>query len=139
MKRFPIMLVEQFCEIKAHTIRMWELRYNFLKPQRTDTNLRSYSLTELRDLLNISLLNRNGFKISALARRSGEEIEALIRQQPDEVVHKQGLVNQLLLAMLEADIDSFTSLLSAAVQNWGINSVIKDVIYPFMQKAFYNN
>lgn len=138
MEKFPIMLVEQFCEIKAHTIRMWEVRYNFLKPQRTDTNLRSYDLTALRHLLNISLLNRNGFKISALARRSGEEIEALIQQQHNEVVHKQGLVNKLLLAMLEADIDSFTALLSASVQNWGIDSVIKDVIYPFMQKAFYN-
>lgn len=138
MKKFPIMQVEQFCEIKAHTIRMWEIRHGFLKPKRTSTNLRSYDIAELQDLLNISLLNKNGYKISLLARRSATEIEQLIQQQEDNSIKKQQAVNKLLLTTLEADIDSFTAMLNSYVEKWDIDTVVKEVIFPFMQKAFYN-
>ena len=62
MNSFTIKDLENLSGIKAHTIRIWEQRYSFLNPQRTDTNIRYYSNAELKTILNIALLNKYGFK-----------------------------------------------------------------------------
>ena len=82
MNAFTIKDLENLSGIKAHTIRIWEQRYNFLKPQRTDTNIRYYSSDELKTVLNIALLNKYGFKISHIDR-----------MQPEEIKAKAGLIN----------------------------------------------
>jgi DNA-binding transcriptional MerR regulator len=64
MNAFTIKDLENLSGIKAHTIRIWEQRYTFLKPRRTDTNIRYYNNEELKTLLNVALLNKYGFKIS---------------------------------------------------------------------------
>ena len=64
---FSIKDLENLSGIKAHTIRIWGKRYNLLIPERTDTNIRTYNLKSLQKLMNISLLNRNGFKVSKIA------------------------------------------------------------------------
>ena len=74
MNKFTIKDLENLSGIKAHTIRIWEQRYSFLKPQRTTTNIRYYSNEELKTLLNISLLNKYGFKISHINKMSNEEL-----------------------------------------------------------------
>ena len=58
MNAFTIKDLENLTGIKAHTIRIWEQRYDFLKPQRTDTNIRYYNNDELKKILNIALLNK---------------------------------------------------------------------------------
>src|SRR5512137_504611 len=64
---FSIRDLENFSGIKAHTIRIWEKRYRILEPDRTDSNIRMYSETELKKILNVAYLNRNGLKISKIA------------------------------------------------------------------------
>ena len=78
MDAFTIKDLENLTGIKAHTIRIWEQRYRFLKPQRTQTNIRYYTNEELKTLLNISLLNKYGFKISHIDRMTAEEIREKI-------------------------------------------------------------
>jgi DNA-binding transcriptional MerR regulator len=63
---FSIKDLENISGVKAHTIRIWEKRYNLLQPKRTETNIRHYDLHNLQKLLNISFLNNNGFKISKI-------------------------------------------------------------------------
>lgn len=75
MSSYSIKDLEQVTGIKAHTIRIWEQRYNFLQPSRTETNIRSYSSEELKTILNVSLLNKYGFKISHIDKMSAEQIE----------------------------------------------------------------
>ena len=72
MATYTIKDLERLSGIKAHTIRIWEKRYNIIAPQRTATNIRNYCDSELKKLLNISLLNRKGLKISKLAQLSNE-------------------------------------------------------------------
>ena len=67
MASYSIKDLEKLSGIKAHTIRIWEKRYGLIAPQRTSTNIRTYCDTELKKLLNVSLLNRHGFKISKIA------------------------------------------------------------------------
>ncbi|MCG7856183.1 MerR family transcriptional regulator [Flavihumibacter sediminis] len=74
MNAFTIKDLENLSGIKAHTIRIWEQRYNFLKPQRTETNIRYYSTDELKSILNIALLNKYGYKISHIDKMHPGEI-----------------------------------------------------------------
>ena len=76
---FSIKDLENLSGIKAHTIRIWEKRYNLLVPERTDTNIRTYNLRSLQKLLNISFLNSNGFKISKIAALDEFQIAAKVK------------------------------------------------------------
>ena len=78
MNAFTIKDLENLSGIKAHTIRIWEQRYSFLNPQRTQTNIRFYSSGELKTILNIALLNKYGYKISHIDRMKKEEVREKI-------------------------------------------------------------
>ena len=78
MNAFTIKDLENLSGVKAHTLRIWEQRYQFLKPSRTFTNIRYYSNDELKTILNIALLNKYGFKISHIDKMSPEEINEKI-------------------------------------------------------------
>ena len=74
MSNYSIKDLEHLTGIKAHTIRIWEQRYNIIEPKRTDTNIRYYDSEDLKHMLNISLLNNNGFKISKIAKMGRDEL-----------------------------------------------------------------
>ena len=78
MNTYTIKDLENLTGVKAHTIRIWEQRYSFLKPQRTGTNIRYYNAEELKKILNIALLNKYGYKISHIDRMSEEDIRLKI-------------------------------------------------------------
>jgi DNA-binding transcriptional MerR regulator len=69
MAEYKIKDLESLTGIKSHTIRIWEKRYHILNPDRTDTHIRTYSDDELTHLLRVSMLNRNGLKISKIAQQ----------------------------------------------------------------------
>ncbi|MCK7540180.1 MAG: MerR family transcriptional regulator [Marinilabiliales bacterium] len=73
-RTYSIKDLENFCGIKAHTIRMWEKRYGVLTPDRSDSNIRYYTEEELKKLITVSILNRNGMKISKIARLNDSEL-----------------------------------------------------------------
>ena len=77
---FSIKDLENLSGIKAHTIRIWEKRHKLLEPERSETNIRSYSLRSLQKLLNISFLNSNGFKIAKIVALDESEIAAKVNQ-----------------------------------------------------------
>ena len=77
---FSIKDLENLSGIKAHTIRIWEKRYNILEPMRTDTNIRLYDLASLQKLLNITLLHDYGYKISKIATYPPDNIPNLVRE-----------------------------------------------------------
>ncbi len=93
MNAFTIKDLENLTGIKAHTIRIWEQRYNFLRPQRTDTNIRYYNNDELKKILNISLLNKYGFKISHIDKMSEEDIRNKILSINDLHAQQERIVN----------------------------------------------
>ncbi len=108
-EQFQIKDLENLSGVKAHTIRIWEKRYNLLVPERTETNIRYYSLKSLQKLLNISLLNNNGYKISKIAQISEDKIPVVVR----ELITQKGVTNQSInsfkLAMLNFDCRLFDS------------------------------
>src|SRR6202012_4085107 len=107
MDVYTIKDLEHLSGIKAHTIRVWEQRYNFLKPGRTDTNIRYYCNHELKTVLNISLLSKYGYKISHIDRMSEQELQNKVIALSDKEAQQERLVNELITHMVDLDVDSF--------------------------------
>src|SRR5436190_6167557 len=101
MNAFTIKDLENLSGIKAHTIRIWEQRYDFLKPQRTTTNIRYYSNDELKTVLNFALLNKYGFKISQLNKMMPQEIRERILSLGDSRAIQERIINALVQEMVD--------------------------------------
>lgn len=134
MSAFTIKDLENLSGIKAHTIRMWEQRYNFLKPQRSCTNIRYYSNEELKTILNIALLNKYGFKISHIDKMDQDEICQKILSLGDEGAIQECVVNELVRSMVELQIQKFELTLTKYIKKNGIERAVKEIIFPFLEK-----
>src|SRR5689334_6006673 len=109
---FSIRELEALSGIKAHTIRIWEQRYNFLKPSRTQTNIRTYNNDELKTLLTVALLNKYGYKISHIDEMDPQERINQLLQLPDKNALRENLVNQLIGYMIDLNCSDFEYLLN---------------------------
>ncbi len=134
MNAFTIKDLENLSGIKAHTIRIWEQRYSFLKPQRTNTNIRYYTNDELKKLLNIALLNKYGYKISHIDRMSGGEIKEKIVSLTQTEAQQDRIVNDLIRQMVDLDTEGFEFTLDNHIVTRGIEKAIIHVIFPFLEK-----
>jgi len=134
MNAFTIKDIENLSGIKAHTIRIWEQRYHFLKPQRTDTNIRYYSNEELKTVLNIALLNKYGFKISHIDRMNEQEIRERILGLGDARARQERIINSLLEEMIDLDMDKFGKILNEHIAERGIEKTVIQIIFPFLEK-----
>ncbi|MBK6937105.1 MAG: MerR family transcriptional regulator [Chitinophagaceae bacterium] len=135
MEVFTIKDLENLSGIKAHTIRIWEQRYGFLKPQRTDTNIRFYTNEELKTLLNISLLNKHGFKISRLDKMKPEEIKEKIFALSEADAVKERVINELVKLMIDLDMCVFDNVLKEQIAAIGMEKGVMEVIFPFLERV----
>ena len=134
MHSFTIKDLENLSGIKAHTIRIWEQRYSFLKPNRTGTNIRFYSNEELKILLNVALLNKFGFKISHIDKMDEEEISEKILSLNQLEALQDRIVNMLIKNMIDLDIEAFEDVLDNFIAAKGIEKTISQIIFPFLEK-----
>ncbi|SJZ33880.1 MerR family transcriptional regulator [Sediminibacterium ginsengisoli] len=134
MEAFTIKDLENLSGIKAHTIRIWEQRYSLLKPSRTDTNIRYYSNDELKKVLNISILNRYGYKISEINRMSLDEMNEKIRALADTEARLELTLNKLVAAMIDMDMELFETLIDQYTAQQGIAGAIQMLVFPFLEK-----
>jgi MerR family transcriptional regulator, light-induced transcriptional regulator len=134
MGAYTIRELENLSGIKAHTIRIWEKRYGLIAPQRTSTNIRSYCDTELKKLLNISTLNRNGLKISKIAQLSPNEIVEKINQFSQEVTNVDSQIENLTVAMVDLDEFRFEQVLARSIIQFGFEEAVTQVLYPFLTR-----
>jgi len=131
---YSIKDLEKLTGIKAHTIRIWEKRYGIVSPQRTSTNIRYYTEMDLKKLLNVALLVKNGIKISQLAGCSCDDLNDKIVDIFYKTNGKDTLIDQLVLAMSELDDKRFNSTISSSILNKGFESTIVDLIFPFLER-----
>jgi MerR family transcriptional regulator, light-induced transcriptional regulator len=131
---FTIKDVENLSGIKAHTIRIWEQRYNFLKPGRTETNIRYYSGEELKTVLQISLLNKHGYKISHINKMSGGELRAKAGLLGDNGAQLHLIVNELIIKMVDLDMEAFERTLDRFIRIQGIDKALHRVVFPFLHR-----
>jgi DNA-binding transcriptional MerR regulator len=135
MSSYTIKDLEKISGIKAHTIRIWEQRYNFLQPQRTETNIRSYSAEELKVILNVSLLNKYGFKISHIDKMSSEQMEEKIMALNQLDAQKERVVNSLIKEMVGLNMVAFERQLDLYIGQKGIEKTINEIIFPYLERV----
>jgi MerR family transcriptional regulator, light-induced transcriptional regulator len=134
MNVFTIKDLENLSGIKAHTIRIWEQRYNFLKPNRTGTNIRYYCNQELKTILNISLLNKFGYKISHIDKMSEQELKTRIISLSDTQAQQERIVNELITYMIDLDILAFEEVLDNFVLTKGTDKTVNQIVFPFLNR-----
>ena len=134
MGQYSIKELEQLSGIKAHTIRIWEKRHKIIEPSRTATNIRYYSDLDLKKIINVSLLNTSGIKISKIADMSLEDMNKKVLEisqlQNDKAVH----IDQMIVAMIDMEEELFEKSLNNLILRYSFENTITDIIYPFLEK-----
>ncbi len=133
MAGYKIRDLEILSGIKAHTIRMWEKRYGLLNPKRTDTQIRTYSDEELLLLLNVSLLYKNGHKISHIAQMNQEELIE-ISKSIQESGFENSAAEQLIVSVLQLDERLFQQIFKELIEKNSLSVLFTDLIIPFLQR-----
>ncbi|HAN18634.1 MAG: hypothetical protein A2X13_13600 [Bacteroidetes bacterium GWC2_33_15] len=134
MAKYSIKELENLSGIKAHTIRIWEKRYNIIKPDRTDTNIRYYCDTELKRLLNIAILNRHGIKISNIAHLSDSELTDKVVSISSDPSDAENNIENMVVAMVEMNENRFEKILSRYIMHEGFENAVIKIIFPFFEK-----
>lgn len=134
MGKYSIKDLEKISGIKAHTIRMWERRYGLIEPQRTETNIRFYSDCDLKRLLNVSILNHNGIKISHIAGLTDAEIKNRVLDLSIDGRSSSVQIESLMVAMLELDETKFLNGLSSTIIKLGFEVSVETVLFPFLER-----
>jgi len=135
MGRYSIKELECLSGIKAHTLRIWEKRFNLLNPERTDTNIRYYSDEDLVKILNVSILTLSGVRISEIANFTDEELAKAVVEINNEEIRGLKRVNDLIISMNELDEVKFHQLFDKFTATIGFERTIMEVIYPYLEKV----
>jgi DNA-binding transcriptional MerR regulator len=131
---FSIKNLEHLSGIKAHTIRIWEKRYNLFEPERTDTNIRLYNLENLQKLLNVTLLYNNGYKISKIALFNSQEITENVHKLTINKNADDWSIGLFKLAMINFDQRLFTKTFNDLLEQFSFTEVFKNVFVTLMNE-----
>ncbi len=131
---FSIKDLENLSGIKAHTIRIWEKRYDILQPMRTDTNIRLYDLASLQKLLNITLLHDYGYKISKIAKYPQDKIPSLVREIISNKTAKSHAISELKMAMMNFDHQLFFNTYNWLIADKTFKEIFHQVFIPLMNE-----
>lgn len=134
MAVYSIKELENLSGIKAHTIRIWEKRYNLIEPYRTTTNIRYYTDQELKKILNVAMLNRHGIKISNIARLTDSELKEEILRICSSSSTLENTIDSLIITMIDMDEIKFNSIINKAISKYGFTESFLKVVYPFLGK-----
>jgi DNA-binding transcriptional MerR regulator len=134
---FSIKDLENFSGIKAHTIRIWEKRYRLLEPDRTDSNIRTYNESELKKILNVAYLNRNGLKISKIAKLDDDELTQKVMSvnSSRDDLDKDFQPGKILMTAIRFNEELFKESLAPYIKKKGIEKAYSMYFHPLLEKA----
>ncbi len=132
---YSIKDLEKLSGIKAHTLRIWEKRYGIIKPRRTESNIRYFLDADLKDILNIAILNKNGIKISKIAEMKQEDIANAVNDiSVKSIPAESSEIDALSLGILNLDEPLCKAILERVIQKIGFEQTIDELIYPMLDK-----
>jgi MerR family transcriptional regulator, light-induced transcriptional regulator len=135
MRHYTLFEFEKLTGILAATIRVWERRYNIIKPKRTDTNRRWYDDDDLRRLINISIIYHSGIKISKIAKYSGSELEEKAEFLKRDSSISDTHIKSLIVAMLSFNGNAVNEILLRSIINSGFEETFSNVVFPFLRRV----
>lgn len=130
---YSIKDLEELSGVKAHTIRIWEKRYNIIEPKRTPSNIRYYHEDDLKRLINISILNKNGIKISKIALMTPQQIRCEVAKVSKIEVSNDQL-DSLTLSLLDLNEEKINLILDKKIEKHGFVRTMLEVIYPLLDR-----
>ena len=134
--KYSMTQIETLTGINAHTLRIWERRYNFLLPDRTATNIRYYSDEQLRRLLNIAVLIRNGYRVSKIDQMQDHEIHDIVNViLLGSNTLRDDDISRLVFSMLELDEEAFNQIYQRNITRKGLLACMTELIYPFLKQV----
>lgn len=134
MNQFSIRDIENLCGVKAHTLRIWEQRYDLFTPKRKESQHRIYDCDDLKELLRICFLYHNGYKISRIAELSPEQIREEIAKIKPQGCNYEIFVHQLIEASIQLDKEAFEKIVDNLVLRIGLEKCVLHVFYPFLER-----
>lgn len=134
LSTFSIKDLETITGIKAHTLRIWEQRYKLIEPKRTATNIRYYNDEDLRFILNVSILNNSGIKISEIANMETEEIREMVLKISERATSHSGQIKSLSKAMFALDEAEFNRILADSILRIGLEDTMILLVFPFLHQ-----
>ncbi|MHB1278001.1 MAG: MerR family transcriptional regulator [Bacteroidia bacterium] len=134
LSTFSIKDLETITGIKAHTLRIWEQRYKLIQPRRTATNIRYYTDEDLRFILNVSILNNSGIKISEIAGMDADEIREMVVQISGKSSSYSAQVKSLSKAMFALDEAEFNRILADSILRIGLEDTMIRLVFPFLHQ-----
>ncbi|MFL0354191.1 MerR family transcriptional regulator [Xanthomarina sp. GH4-25] len=133
MSTYSMAQIVALTGVKAHTLRKWETRYSFLAPERTETNIRYYTDIQLKKLMNISILTRNGYRISKIDKMSESEINSVIANKLIDSTQEDD-ISALIVSTLDMDEKAFDEVLNVQIKKNGLLLTTTKIIYPFLNQ-----
>lgn len=134
MSVYSIKDLEHLSGVKAHTIRIWEKRYGLLDPERTDTNIRYYSDSDVRKILNVSMLIKNGYKISHIASFDESRLQSEVVRTNQTSDNPNKHIDQLLLLTINLDSFGFEQQVDKLISEYDFIKTFELVIFPFLER-----
>lgn len=134
---FNIKDLENLSGIKAHTIRIWEKRYNILAPMRTDTNIRVYDIENLQKLLNITTLHSFGYKISTISKMPPEKLPVMVKEVLSNKSMSGHVLNSFKMAMMNFDQALFLNTYNTVLQEKSFREIFYDYFLPLLDEIGY--
>lgn len=131
---YSITDVEKLTGIRAHTLRAWEQRYDLVVARRSDNNVRTYLEEDLRELYNVALLNRNGWRISRIAAMTSDERAMEVASISKLNIGPETRLDALCLSTVEMDAEKFGLIVDMNIEQRGFEETMMEVIYPFLDK-----
>jgi len=133
-QNFSIKDLEHLSGIKAHTIRIWEKRYNILTPERTETNIRTYDLENLQKILNVTFLNEHGYKISRIAKLSDPEISTMVKNVAASASVQNRAINSFKIAMINFDQVLFNRTYNMLIEKKSFREIFLEIFIPLLDE-----
>ena len=134
MTLYSIKDLEHLSGIKAHTIRIWEKRYGLLDPDRSDTNIRSYSDKDVRRILNVAMLVKSGYKISNVALFDEQKLQSEVIRINKNSTEPDKNIDQLLFLTVNLDTIGFEKLMNLIISQNGFRKTVEQVVFPFFER-----
>lgn len=126
---YSIKEISKITGIQAHTLRIWEQRYDLFHPVRSKTNIRQYTDNDLKKILNISILRRNGHKISHIAKLRDDEIYELASIVTSSQLSNNGeFINRIIEFTIQFDREEIIRLLDKFTENNSVEYLITSTL-----------
>lgn len=135
MNHFSIKDVEALTGIKPHTLRIWEQRYGIPSPKRTATNIRFYDDEDIKMLLSVAMLNRQGHKISRLTQMTRDELDRMVMELTLNVSDSLIQVESLTKSMFSLDEIAFEKILNTNILQYGLENTYLHLVFPFLLRV----